>query len=141
MNQLAIASARLEQATDVPAILAAAGDAFEDMLPVLHEQQDPAGGAFTTFVMSAALAANGRDAVLRAASMPVHTSGRRSAGEVGRWAALEAATTLAGLGRLLDGKLTEAADSAVNRADRQACLDGAEQARRLAGLLAAALGP
>lgn len=141
MDAITAASARLERAADLPAIIGAACDAFEDMLPALHEQQDPAGGAFTTFVMSAVVAARGRNALLHAPSLPSAVSGRAAEGSTRRVTALEAATTLAALGHLLDARLTVAATLASASGDRSACLDGARQARRLAALLAAAAGP
>lgn len=140
MDRIAAASIRLEHAGDVPAILAAAYDAFEDMLPVLHDQQDPAGGAFTAFVMAAALAANGRDAVLHASSLPP-AAPSRNIGEARALTALEASRALARLGRLLDRKLTQAAECALNPRDQRASLHGARQARQLASLLTAAAGP
>lgn len=141
MDAIAAASARLELAADLPAIIGAACDAFEYMLPALHEQQDPAGGAFTTFVMSAVVAARGRDALLHAPSLPSAVSGRAAEDAIGRVTALEAATALAALGELLDARLTVAATLASTPGDRSACLDGARLARRLATLLAAAAGP
>jgi hypothetical protein len=68
MDQIAVARERVEQAAGLPAILSAAYDAFEDMLPVIEELQDPGGGAFAAFVMSGASAASGRDAVAAAPS-------------------------------------------------------------------------
>ena len=140
MDAIAAASARLERAADLPAIIGAACDAFDDMLPALHEQQDPAGGAFTTFVMSAVIATGGRNALLGAPSLPSAWSGRAAEDAIRRVTALEAATTLAALGRLLDTRLTAAATLASTPEDRCACLDGARHARRLATLLAAAAG-
>ena len=62
MDTITAVRARLEHATGLPAILDAAYDAFEDMLPAIEAQQDPGSFAFTAFVMSGASAANGRDA-------------------------------------------------------------------------------
>jgi len=140
MDRVAAASVRLERADDLPAILEAAFDAFDDMLPVIEAQQDPAGGAFTTFVMSAAFAANGRDAVLFAPSLPPSASRGPIADRPGCGGALEAAIALAGLGRLLDLRLTDASAQAVSPGDRRACIEGARQARRLVSLLAGAAG-
>src|SRR5580693_10509114 len=70
MDTITAAGARLERATGLPAILDAAYDAFEDMLPAIEAQQDPGSAAFTAFVMSGASAANGRDAIAAAPSLP-----------------------------------------------------------------------
>jgi hypothetical protein len=141
MDAIAAATARLELAADLPSIISAACDAFDDMLPALHQQQDPAGGAFTTFVMSAVIAASGRNALLHAPSLPTEAIRHAADGAIDRVTALEAATTLATLGHLLDARLTAAAMLARTPGDRSACLDGAQHARRLATLLAAAAGP
>jgi hypothetical protein len=70
MDLIAHATERLARADGLAAIIGAAYDAFEDMLPVIEQQQDPAGGAFTAFVMAAAYAASGRDALLFAPALP-----------------------------------------------------------------------
>jgi hypothetical protein len=43
-----------------------------DELSVLHPAQDPASDLFTALVMAAASAANGRNALARAPSLPRH---------------------------------------------------------------------
>lgn len=50
MDQIAAARDRLEGASELPAILGAAYDAFEVMLPVIEEQQDPGGGALQNLI-------------------------------------------------------------------------------------------
>src|SRR6266568_4569005 len=71
-NMISIAAVRdrLHRASGLTAILDAACDAFEDMLPVIWDHQDPSDGMFIPFVMAATCAANGRDAVLFAPSLP-----------------------------------------------------------------------
>jgi hypothetical protein len=59
MEQIESARARLEDAIELPAVLDAAYDAFEEMLREIENQQDGGGGAFSAFVMSGAAAANG----------------------------------------------------------------------------------
>ena len=76
MDTITAAGARLEHATGLPAILDAAYDAFEDMLPAIEAQQDPGSFAFTAFVMSGASAANGRDAIAAAPSLPAAAARR-----------------------------------------------------------------
>ena len=75
MGDIAAVLARLEQASDLPDILDAAYDAFEAMLPLIWGQADRIGGGFAAFVMSAGPAANGRDAVAYAPSLPPPPSG------------------------------------------------------------------
>lgn len=135
MDAIAAANARLAQAGDVPAILGAACDAFETMLPLIEKQQEPTSGAFTAFVMAAAIAANGRDAVLRAPSVPFGAYRLPAAETAGHSMALEAAIDLAGLSCALYARLTLAASLARCPGDREACAEGARQAMRLMTLL------
>ena len=72
MANIAAARNRLQRAGDLPAVLDAACDAFEDVLAVLCDHQNPADDTFITFVLAATCAANGRDAVLFAPSLPAH---------------------------------------------------------------------
>src|SRR6202043_3720301 len=75
MDPIEAARARLEQVAGLPAVLDAAYEAFEEMLRAIEDQQDPDGGAFAAFVMSGAAAANGRDALAAAPSLPPAASG------------------------------------------------------------------
>lgn len=141
MDPIANARARLAQAAGLPGILDAAYDAFEAMLPVIHDQQDPASGAFVAFVMAAAYAANGRDAVGRAPSLPPAAPHPAPGDPPGPVSAREAATALAELSRLLARRLTDAAALATALADQAACADGAREADRLWSLLTRTAGP
>ncbi len=138
MKLTAAVTARLENAGDLAGIVSAAYQAFEVMVPLIEDQQDPAGGAFTAFVMAAAYAANGRDALLFAPSLQPASAGRAGAGYPP--AALEAATALNRLSSLIADRLTVAAGLAADEADRRACAEGRRQASRLAALLAGVTG-
>src|ERR1022692_1967030 len=61
---------RLREASGLAAVLDAAYDAFEAMLPVIRACQDHAGSLFAAFGKSAASAADGRNAILLAPSLP-----------------------------------------------------------------------
>ena len=63
MTCISNARARLQQASDLVTVLDAAYAAFEGMLSVIGPCEDPASGWFAAFVMAAASAADGRDAV------------------------------------------------------------------------------
>jgi hypothetical protein len=144
MNHLAAVRARLEQASDLPAILDAAYDAFEGMLPVIHGQEDRAGGGFAAFVMAGASAANGRDAVASAPSLPPAAPRRAppAAGDpVTGITEEEAAAVLAGLSQLLASRLADAAAWAPDAADRAACAVAARHAGAIWSLLAGAPEP
>src|SRR5229473_6066520 len=70
MNDIAAARRRVQQASGLGGVLDAAYDAFESMLSVIRDREDSADGMFIPFVMAATCAANGRDAVLFAPSLP-----------------------------------------------------------------------
>src|SRR6266571_8325929 len=80
MTVLDAAGDRLTQACDLPALLDTAYEAFEVLLSAIEDHEDPGDPRFTTFVMAATCAANGRDAVLFAPSLPPRRLPRPSAG-------------------------------------------------------------
>jgi hypothetical protein len=136
MDTITAVGARLQQATGLPAILDAAYDAFEDMLPAIEAQQDPGSAAFTAFVMAGASAANGRDAIaaapsLPAATHPVITTARTPATVT----APQAAAALTELSRLLVSSLNAAAGLSADVRDRAACADAARHAAAICSLL------
>ena len=144
MDRIAAVRSRLGQAGDLPGILDAAYDAFEAMLPVIHGQEDRAGVGFAAFVMSAASAANGRDAVASAPSLPAAPSGRGWLADGDPPAGVsepDAAAALAGLSQLLASRLADAASWAAGAADRAACAVAARHAGAIWSMLAGAPGP
>jgi hypothetical protein len=144
MDRIAGARARLEAADDLPAILDAAYEAFEDMLTVIEDHQDPGGGVFAAFVMSGAAAMNGQNAVAGAPSLP-HTSAVRAgpsdAGAAPGLSGGEAAAAVTGLSLLLVSRLDAAAGLARNVADRTACALAARHAASVCSLLGGAPRP
>jgi hypothetical protein len=129
---------RLQHAAGLAAVLDAAYDAFEDMLQAIRACEDPASGLFAAFVMAAASAADGRDAILFAPSLPPGqgsntpaTSNEEPAGE----SAASIAGAAAGLSRVLAARLTEAWETAADPGDRAACADAVCCAQSIAGLL------
>ena len=72
MTRINAVQHRLQQASDLAAVLDAAYEAFEGMVSVIHPVQDPASGLFAALVMAAASAANGRNALALAPSLPGH---------------------------------------------------------------------
>lgn len=136
MDTIATAGARLEHATGLPAVLDAAYDAFEDMLPAIEAQQDPGSFAFTAFVMSGASAANGRDAIAAAPSLPAVSARRVTSTRTPiAVTAQEAAATVAGLSRVLVSRLNAAADLSADVGDRAACASAARHAAVICSLL------
>src|SRR5262245_3062763 len=61
---------RLAEAADVPVLLAVAYDVFEHVLRALRGAEDQAGVLLPAFVLAAAAAGDGRDAVARAPWLP-----------------------------------------------------------------------
>jgi hypothetical protein len=141
VKQIRAARHRLEHAADLPAVLAAACAAFEDMLAVIQARQDQLGPDFAAYMLAGASAADGRFAVIAAPSLPPPAvvpaacgGGDPDIADVD--AGLDAGAALAGLARVLAGRLGQAATMAAHPADRAACADAAWHA----GLLAARLG-
>ena len=137
MTNIAATRNRLQRAGDLSAVLDAACDAFEDVLAVLCDHQDPADDMFVTFVLAATCAANGRDAVLFAPSLPAQRlHATPEAGESSRLGfAADVVSELAALSQLLVARLIQAAAWARDHGDRTACRDGARSAREIHTLL------
>jgi hypothetical protein len=130
---------QVQEAAGLPALLAAAARAFEVMLAEIQAWQDPDSALFTVYVMAAGYAADGRDAVLSAPSMPRQP--RRPGPDPSQAApssptAASATGDLARLCQALAGRLGPAA--APGSGDHEACAEAARSARVVAGLLGGA---
>jgi hypothetical protein len=118
----------------LPALLDSAYAAFELLLSVIEEHEDPATGMFAQFVLAATQAANGRDALLFAPSLPFRplfpadttVSGQGSSTDV---------QDMVTLSMVLCGVLTQASDAVSGRDDRAACLHAARSAAAIHRLL------
>ena len=128
---------RLQQTSDLAGVLDAAYEAFEGMMSVIHPVQDPGSGLFAALVMAAASAANGRNALALAPSLPGHpllavpAQQQPWPGEPPE----RVAEVVAGLSHLVAERLAQAADSAPDTGDRAACRHAAQSARDICGLL------
>jgi hypothetical protein len=133
MTRIDAAQRRVQQASD----LDAAYEAFEAMLSVLHPAQDPASDLFTALVMAAASAANGRNALALAPSLPRHSLPVVPAHErpCPGGSPGHVAEMVAGLSHLVAGRLSQAAPLAPDTADQAACGHAARSARDICGLL------
>jgi len=142
MNADCDVRARLRAAAGVTAILAAAREAFEWMLPVLEAHEDPAGAMFAAFVTAGAAAADGRDALAFAPSLPASgiSGGPPAAGgpqvvpDRGSDAGA-AGAAVAAVCALLVARLGEAGSLAADRGDQVACADAGRYARKIGWLL------
>ena len=131
------AQQRLQEADGLTALLDAAYVAFEAMVSVIHPVQDPASGLFAAFVMAAASAADGRNALALAPSLPRHPLLAAPAGQQS-WSGEppeRVAEVVTGLSHLVAERLTQAADSAPDTGDEAACRNAAHSARDICGLL------
>jgi hypothetical protein len=138
MTRLNTAGNRLRQVGNVPSALDAACDAFEDILTVIGSYEQTAANTETAivFLLVATQAANGRDALLFAPSLPRRSLYPRPAlGQPERGSASDITAAVAGLSRLLASRLACTA-AAVAGADQTACRDAARCARKIHGLLA-----
>src|ERR1700678_2185757 len=111
MTRIDDAQHRMQQASELAAVLDAAYEAFDGMLSVIHLVQDPASDLFTVLVIAAASAANGRNALALAPSLPGHPLHAVPAHEQPRPGERpeRVAEVVAGLSDLVAGRLTQAA--------------------------------
>jgi hypothetical protein len=138
MTPIASIQQRLQHAAGLPAILDAAYDAFEDMLQAIRAHEDPASGLFAAFMMAAASAADGRDAVGFAPSLPPYHGRDTPAAEDGAQAGESperAADAVVSLSRLLSARLAEAWTSSSDPGDRAGCADAVRCAQSIHDLL------
>jgi hypothetical protein len=143
MRQVTAAGNRFRQAHGLPAVLDAACDAFEAILTVIGDYEDTTttGTAFTLLLV-ATQAANGRDALLFAPSLPpraLHPIAP-AGGPNGPESVSVIKSSVAGVSELLATGLARTATTLTDGADRAACRDAATCAARITNLLAGA-GP
>jgi len=148
MNRITAARARIDHAEDLPELLTAAFTAFEDMLAVLHHHLERDDGTFAAFILSATAAANGRDRIAAAPSLPpavIASYCARRAPETGGLLAeatvIQVALAVAGLSEQLAGSLEAAAGAAAGPGDRDSCAHAARHATRIRSLLGRAREP
>lgn len=131
----------LQEADSLAAVLDAAYGAFEGMLSVIYPVQDPASGLLAAFVMAAASAANGRNALALAPSLP----GRpllAAPAEQQPWSGEppeRVAEVVATLSTLIAERLMQVAASAPDTGDQAACQNAAQSAREICGMLSTEL--
>jgi hypothetical protein len=128
---------RLREASSLVAVLDAAYEAFEGMLPVIRACQDDAGSLFAAFRKSAVSAADGRNAILLAPSLPsrcLHEAPSPGEDSHRDEDAENVAVDLAAVSLLLIDRLVQAARSAPDYRDRAACRSAARRAREIHAL-------
>jgi hypothetical protein len=130
---------RVQAAAALPEVLESAWRAFECMLAEAEAHEDPATPLFPAFVLAATAAANGRDAVLLAPSLPWPPRDTPPGGGQAtrpEEPARPAGRALASLCQALISRLESVAGSAASSADRDAYRYAADRARAIYDLLA-----
>ena len=129
-SDLSAATSSVLRADGLPALLAAAYRAFECALQALRGAEDHAGPLLPAFVLAAAAAAGGRDAVAAAGSFP--GPGSSPIGDMTSAVAVDVADQVAGLSLALATRLRGAAAGGGG----PACAAAAARAGRMHELLA-----
>ncbi len=136
MSSLTRATDQFRGARGLPAVLDAACAAFEQILSVIAACEQATSTSVTIALLFAGTqAANGRDAMLFAPSLPprpLHAPG--PAGEQRPPDAQDPRAAMAGLAELLAARLGDTATTATGE-DRAACYDAAACATRIHVLL------
>lgn len=146
MTSFSEARHQVELASSVPELMAAACDAFQEILTVLRDHYDPDSGWFAALVLAGSPAGEGRDALLFAPSLPPRTEpgkpARAFSGGNDQAGSGAVAAGIASLAGLLAARLASAADGTAeaDHRDLAACRQAASSARELAELLRGA-GP
>jgi hypothetical protein len=129
---------RLQRDESLPTLLDTAYAAFEGLLSATEERQDPASGMFAQFVYAATAAANGRDAILFAPSLPVRPL-RPADTAINNWGSGSDLQDLATLSEVLCHALTQAAAAVPGHEDQRACRHAARYAVEIYRLLTGAV--
>lgn len=130
-------TARLSQAEELPDLLDAAYEAFAAMLTIIETHQNPDSRFFVPMVYAAASAANGRDHIIRAPSLPL-SRGRQAQAAEQRTRFQDdqvAANWIAALSQDLEHRLTAAAAVTAENSDHRACVGAARYAREITILM------
>jgi hypothetical protein len=136
MPALAVTADWVRQARGLPTVLDAAYGGFEAILTVIGAYEDTTSSVLAPFLLAATQAANGRDALLFAPSLPPRSHRRHPAAGEERGSTGGIGSAVANLSRLLATQLTTTAATEAHGADRVACHDAARHATRIHDLLA-----
>ena len=140
MHQISAIEDRLRHSTTMPDSLAASFDTFETIRLIARQHALAAPQLFAAFMTTAA-AAEGRDAITAAPSLPLAGGHPPRYGEPAPAPGAgpeNIADALAGLAAILGSHLARAAARAATAADRAACQDAARSARQIRQLIARA---
>jgi len=127
---------RLEEAQNLAETLTAAYDAFDEMLSAFDRYQNGRGPFYAALVMASPAAADGRNTVGVAPSLPPPARDRPRPPEPAKEpTAQEVADSVAAVAALAARKLRIAAAAATSAADRSACVEAAQYADEVRGLM------
>jgi hypothetical protein len=136
MNPTPVILQLLEEARDVAETLTAAYDAFDEMLSAFDCYQNGPGAFYAALVMAGPAAADGRNTVGSAPSLPPPDRDRpRPPEPANEPTAQEVADSVAAVAALAARKLRAAAAATTCGADRSACIEAAQYADEVRGLM------
>jgi hypothetical protein len=136
MPEIETTQARLEAASDLPGLLAAAWDAFGLLLAACQDGGDRSAELFAAFAFAAAAASEGRLALAGAPSLPAEPGQTASSVTSSEPDLDKLADALAGLADKLGERLLSAARESADPGDRHACEHAAGQAAQVYEILA-----
>jgi hypothetical protein len=134
MNDLRALAVRLQHDTDLPTTLATSFDAFEAIRRLARRCQNLDPDLFAAFMSTAAAAADGRDAITTAPSLPPGPAAQPEMTTLPADPA-PAADAIAALAIILATQLDGAADQSTTPGDRAACEDAGNAARQIRQLM------
>jgi hypothetical protein len=134
VTKAADSRSRLRKARSTAEILDASYGVFADMLGIIRRYEDGGGPFYAALVFAAAAAANGRDAMLFAPSMPLRPLHDQTDTVVSGGPEAVAAE-IALLSEVVIGRLTATAAVVSADGDRVACCDGARCAGEIHALV------
>ena len=136
MTPASLIRQQLEDAHSVADILNASYDAFDEMLSAFDRYQRGSGSFYAALIMAGPAAADGRNTVGMAPSIPPPGRDRPQRPEpAAEPAAREVADSIADLAALTARKLRAAAAAATSPADFSACIDAAQYADEVHALM------
>lgn len=135
MSWTAAIERRLVHARDLPVLLDAAHEAFEALLSAIEEHEDPTSPRFVPFLMAGTCAANGRDAILFAPSLPPRQLPRPPSHVALPDDMPNRADEAVAISTLLADRLIQAATWCVDDGDQASCASAAACARQIQQLL------
>lgn len=137
MDAVTVLQRRLRDAGSMAVLLDAARDAFEVIIAASGDSAESGNGFFTPLVYALAAAADGRDAVTTAPSLPGRPAAELSAASASSpLIARGVVADLAALSDQLAVRLVSAASTARDPGDQAACLIAARYACEVNALLA-----